>query len=67
MRNTHNRNGAQLAHWIIFFYTQELGTCFANTGILVRLSFFLRFLKPSLLNLIQSQVNNQGTLLFRFN
>ena len=35
MKNIHNQNVAELAHYIIVFYTQELGTCFGNTGILV--------------------------------
>ena len=43
MRNIHNQNVAELVHYIIAFYTQSLGTCLGNTGILV---------KPSLLHLI---------------
>ena len=35
MRNIHNQNGAELPHYIIAFYTQELGICFGDTGILV--------------------------------
>ena len=35
MKNIHNRNVAELAHYIIVFYTQESGTCFGDTGILV--------------------------------
>ena len=35
MKNIHNQNKAELAHYIIVFYTQGLGTCFGNTGILV--------------------------------
>ena len=35
MKNIHNKNVAELAHYIIVFYTQELGTCFGDTGILV--------------------------------
>ena len=35
MKNIYNQNVAELAHYIIVFYTQGLGTCFGNTGILV--------------------------------
>ena len=35
MRNILNRKAAKLAHYIIVFYTQELGTYFVDTGILV--------------------------------
>ena len=35
MKNIQNQNVAELAHYIIVFYTQESGTCFRNTGILV--------------------------------
>ena len=35
MNNIHNQNVAELAHYIIVFYTQESGTCFGDTGILV--------------------------------
>ena len=35
MKNFHNQNVAELAHYIIVFYTEELGTCFGHTGILV--------------------------------
>ena len=35
MRDIHNQNVAELAHCIIVFYTQELGTCFGDIGILV--------------------------------
>ena len=35
MKNIHNQNVAELAHYIIVFYTQELGTCFGDAGILV--------------------------------
>ena len=35
MKNIHNQNVAKLAHYIIVFYTQESGTCFGDTGILV--------------------------------
>ena len=35
MKNIHNQNVAELAHYIIVFYTQELGTCLADAGILV--------------------------------
>ena len=35
MKNIHNQNMAELAHYIIVFYTQRLGICFGNTGILV--------------------------------
>ena len=34
MKNIHNQNVAELAHYIIVFYTQEF-TYFGNTGILV--------------------------------
>ena len=32
MKNIHNQNRAELAHYIIVFYTQESGNCFGNTG-----------------------------------
>ena len=36
MTNIHNQNVAELEHYIIIvFYTQGLGTCFGDTGILV--------------------------------
>ena len=35
MKNIHNQNVAELAHYIIVFYTQGLGTCLGRTGILV--------------------------------
>ena len=35
MKNIHNQNVAELVHYAIVFYMQELGTCFGNTGILV--------------------------------
>ena len=35
MTNIHNQNVVELAHYIIVFYIQELGTCFGDTGILV--------------------------------
>ena len=35
MQNIHNQNEAELVHYIIVFYTQGLGTCFGDTGILV--------------------------------
>ena len=35
MKNIHNQNVAELTHYIIVFYTQESGTCFGDTGILV--------------------------------
>ena len=35
MKDIHNQNVAELAHCIIVFYTQRLGTCFGDTGILV--------------------------------
>ena len=35
MKNIHNQNVAELVHYIIVFYTQESGTCFGDTGILV--------------------------------
>ena len=35
MKNIHNQNGTELAHCIIVFHTQGLGTCFDDTGILV--------------------------------
>ena len=34
-KNIHNRSVAELAHCIIIFNTQDLGTCFGDTGILV--------------------------------
>ena len=35
MKNIHNQNVAELAHYIIVFYKQGLGACFGNTGMLV--------------------------------
>ena len=35
VKNIHNQNVAELAYYIIAFYTQGLGTCLGNTGILV--------------------------------
>ena len=35
MKNIHNQNVAELADYIIVLYTQESGTCFGDTGILV--------------------------------
>ena len=35
MKNIHNQNMAELVNYIIAFYTQESGTCFSDTGILV--------------------------------
>ena len=35
MKNIYNQNEAGVAHYIIVFYTQELGTCFDDSGILV--------------------------------
>ena len=35
MKNIHNQNVAELAHYIKVFYTQELGTCVVDAGILV--------------------------------
>ena len=64
MRNIHNQNVTELAHYIMVFYKQELGTCFGDTGILVWHLFSLGLLKPSLLYLIWSQTDNKGTLLF---
>ena len=34
MRNIHNQNVAELAHYIIVFYKQGKGTCFSDSGIL---------------------------------
>ena len=35
VKSIHNENVAELAHYMIVFYTQGLGTCFGETGILV--------------------------------
>ena len=35
MKNIRNQNVAELVHYIIVFYTQGLGTCFGDAGILV--------------------------------
>ena len=35
MRIIHNRDAAKLEHFIIVFYTEELGTWFIHTGTLV--------------------------------
>ena len=42
MKNIHNQNLAELAHYIILivYYTQGLGTCFGDTGILAQHLFF---------------------------
>ena len=63
--NVPNQNAAELAHCIIVCYAQDLGTCFVDIRILVWHLFPLGLLKPLLLHLIQSQVGNLGTLLFR--
>ena len=47
MRNIHNQNVAELAHYTIV-YTHELGTYFGDTGILAWHLFSLGLLKPSL-------------------
>ena len=52
MRNIHNRNVAELARYIIVLYTQDLGTCFVDTRILVLHVFSLGLLTPSFLRLI---------------
>ena len=52
MKNIHNQNVTELAHYIIVFYTQELDTCFGDAGILVWHLFSLFLLKPSLLHLV---------------
>ena len=52
IRNIHNQNVAELAHGIIVFYTQEVGTCFVDAGILVWHLFSLGRLKSSLSYLI---------------
>ena len=43
MKNIHNQNVAEIAHYIIVFYTQGLGTCFGDTGILVKHLLFWEF------------------------
>ena len=43
----HNQNVVELAHCIILIYTQELGTCFGDTGILVWQLFSLVLLKSA--------------------
>ena len=48
----HNQSVSELAHCVMVFYTQELGTCFGDTGILVWHLFSLGLLKPLLLHLI---------------
>ena len=52
MRDIYNQNVAELAHCIIVFYTQELGTCLGDIGVLVWHLFFCAILKPLLLHLI---------------
>ena len=42
MKNIHNQNRAEIAHYIIVFYMQGLGTCYGNTGILVSHLFFFQ-------------------------
>ena len=44
MKNIYNKNVTKLAHYIIVFYSQGLGTCFGDTGILVEHLFFQEFL-----------------------
>ena len=52
MRNILNQIVAELAHCVIVFYTQELGTCLDDTGILLWHLFSLGVLKAPLLQLI---------------
>ena len=40
MKNIHNQSMAELAHYMIVFYTQESGTCFGDTRILIKHLFF---------------------------
>ena len=54
---------AELAHCIIVSYSQELGICISDKGILVWHLFSLGRLMPMLRHLIWSQVGNQDTLL----
>ena len=35
LKNIHNKDVAELVHYIIVSYMQELGTCSGNTGILL--------------------------------
>ena len=51
MKNIHNQNVAELAHYIIVFYTQELDTCSGDTGILIWHLLYLDLLRQSLLHL----------------
>ena len=50
--NIHNRIVTELALCIIVSYTQELGTCFIDTGILAWRLFSLKLLEPLFLHLI---------------
>ena len=45
MKNIHNQNLAELAHYIILivYYRQGLGTCFGDTGILAQHLFVFFF------------------------
>ena len=54
MKNIHNQNVVELVHYIIVFYTQESGTCFGDTGVLVYHLLFLGLLIASPLNLESS-------------
>ena len=49
MKKILNRYVGELARCIIVLYTQELGTCFVDTGILAWHLFSLGFLKLLLL------------------
>ena len=40
IKNIHDQNVVELAHYIIVFYTQGVGTCFGNTEIIVKHLFF---------------------------
>ena len=40
IKNIHDQNVVELAHYIIVFYTQGVGTCFGDTEIIVKHLFF---------------------------
>ena len=63
MKNIHNQNVAELAHYIIVFYKQGLGACFGNTGMLVpRLSVSGVLFQKSWANVKQSKLTVVGLI-----
>ena len=67
MKNIHNQNVAELAHYIIVFYKQGLGACFGNTGMLVpRLSVSGVLFQKSWANVKQSKLTVVGFIKWTF-